>query len=202
MGRLPPDVLDALDRRLRATDIPRRGGRQSVRRLVAIHLFKTIGFIWSSCAPEDKPANQCAGKHESQLPKRDERDAGWRHVRAREAALGGGRHQADGRTELAGRTSSKLVAPVAELMDHGDGDRDEQRGQNHQEYDDREEHGFSRILREADRWTVLSWGELVAEFVMRNLGAKPRPGDVPKRPTLADVLSPRDKQCRSGSGYC
>jgi len=59
------------------------------------------------------------------------------------------------RAELANRadrTSDTIAAPVAELVNHRDGDRDVQRGQHHQEDHDREEHWISRILRGRNRW--------------------------------------------------
>ncbi|HTF09441.1 MAG TPA: hypothetical protein VK659_14840, partial [Asanoa sp.] len=63
-------------------------------------------------------------------------------------------HQADGRAELAkraDRTSNASAANVGELVNHRDGHRDEQRGQDQQEEHDREQHWISHILREADR---------------------------------------------------
>ena len=64
--------------------------------------------------------------------------------------LRGGWHQADGRAELAkraDRTSNAPAAQVGDLVNHRDGDRDEQRGQHQQEEEDREQHWISRFLR-------------------------------------------------------
>src|SRR6185312_13694416 len=70
-----------------------------------------------------------------------------------EASLRGRRHQADGGAELAeraGGTGGAVAAPVAELVDDRDADRNEQRRQHNQEDHDREEHWISRILRGAE----------------------------------------------------
>jgi hypothetical protein len=71
--------------------------------------------------------------------------------------LGGGWYQADGGAELAkgADRTSKAAAQVGELVNHRDGDRDEQGGQDQQEEEDGEQHWISRILREADRWFLV-----------------------------------------------
>jgi hypothetical protein len=117
-----------------------------------------------------------------------------------EPELRGGGDQADRRTVLAGRAelaghvakaSSDGVAPVTELVDNGDADRDEQRGQNQQEECDREQHDF--LAFSAKRIVGLCLVELVAEFLRRNLRAKPQLNDVSTTPTFDGALSSEDK---------
>src|SRR6185436_5552965 len=99
--------------------------------------------------------------------------------------------------ERAGGTGGAVAAPVAELVDDRDADRNEQRRQHNQEDHDREEHWISRILRGAESSVCL--GELAAEFVDKNLGAAAQPDDVAERPSLDGVLSSGDKRRRFAS---
>src|SRR6185437_10377861 len=98
---------------------------------------KRVGSTGAVMLARIGPLTECAGERESQVLKRIEREAGWHHVRKRKLGYA-------------------AAAPVAELVNHRDGDRDEQRGQHHQEDHDREEHWISRILRGAESSVLLS----------------------------------------------
>jgi hypothetical protein len=62
--------------------------------------------------------------------------------------------------------------------------------------------GFLSFSAKRNRRFLLVLGELVAEFVMRNLRAKPQLRDVPERPTSDGVLSPGDKPLRFAGAPC